>query len=127
MGAHPSGCGYIVSEASHPIGTPKNGFPNDARSGRVPMAKHLVTSQFLGCNSYLCDFVSQNDGITGSPTLQDSAISFIAKFCNFRAAYQSRRRVGVNAGLGVLPFIKAPFLVVDYEVLSVLLMPQQRV
>ena len=54
------GVGYIVPEASHPIGTSKSGFPNDARSGRVPMAKHLVTSQLLGCNNYLCDFVSQN-------------------------------------------------------------------
>ena len=60
LGAHPDGCGYIVPEASHPIGTSKSGFPNDARSGRVPMAKHQVTSQFLGCNNYLCDFVSQN-------------------------------------------------------------------
>ncbi len=56
--------GYIVSEASHPIGTSKSGFPNDARSGRVPMAKHQVTSQLLGSNSYLCDFVSQNKGVT---------------------------------------------------------------
>ena len=37
--------GYIVPEASHPMGTSKSGFPHDARSGRVPMAKHLVTSQ----------------------------------------------------------------------------------
>jgi hypothetical protein len=28
------------------------------------MAKHLVTSQLLGCNNYLCDFVSQNVGVT---------------------------------------------------------------
>ncbi|MCJ7703750.1 MAG: hypothetical protein MUO62_19395, partial [Anaerolineales bacterium] len=56
--------GYIVSEASHPMGTSKSGFPHDARSGRVPMAKHLVTSQLLGCNNYLCDFVSQNASVT---------------------------------------------------------------
>jgi len=43
--AHPYGCEYIVPEASHPIGIPQNGFPNDARSGRVQMAKHPVTSQ----------------------------------------------------------------------------------
>jgi len=52
------------AEASHPMGTSKSGFPHDARSGRVPMAKHPVTSQWLGCNSYLCDFVSQNEGVT---------------------------------------------------------------
>jgi len=36
------------------------------------MAKHLVTSQLLGCNNYLCDFVSQNNGVT-CPVIATSA------------------------------------------------------
>ena len=78
----PKGAGTLFQRLRTPSASLRDGFPDDARSGRVlvayrpnvPMGEHQVTSRLLGCNSYTCDFVSQNKCITDSLTWQDTII-----------------------------------------------------
>ncbi len=39
--------GFIVPKASHPISIPRNGFPDDAHFGWIPVAEHQVMSCYI--------------------------------------------------------------------------------